>query len=32
MKTKILIYDDNEEILLLCKSILCKFGFVIETR
>ena len=31
MKKKILIYDDNEEILLLCKSILSKFGFVVET-
>ena len=31
MKKKILIYDDNEEILLLCKSILSKFGFMVET-
>ncbi len=25
MKKNILIYDDNEEILLLCKAILCKY-------
>jgi len=31
MKKNILIYDDDEEILLLCKAILAKFGFVVET-
>ncbi len=31
MRQKILIYDDNEEILLLCKAILGKFGFMVET-
>ena len=31
MKKKILIYDDDEEILLLCKVILIKNGFVVET-
>ncbi len=31
MKKTILIYDDDEEILLLCKAILNKFGFVVET-
>ncbi len=31
MKNKILIYDDDEEILLLCKAILSKFDFVVET-
>ena len=31
MKRIILIYDDDEEILLLCKAILSKFGFVVET-
>ncbi len=31
MKKKILIYDDNEEILLLCKAILSKYGFIVET-
>lgn len=31
MKKNILIYDDDEEILLLCKAILGKFGFVVET-
>lgn len=31
MKKKILIYDDDEDILLLGKAILCKFGFTVET-
>ena len=31
MKKNILIYDDDEEILLLCKVILTKNGFVVET-
>jgi two-component system cell cycle response regulator DivK len=31
MKGKILIYDDDEEILLLCKAILAKHGFETET-
>ena len=31
MKKKILIYDDDEEILLLCKAILSKFELVVET-
>jgi two-component system cell cycle response regulator DivK len=31
MKKKILIYDDDEDILLLCKAILNKFGFMVET-
>ena len=31
MKKSILIYDDDEEILLLCKAILCKYDFVVET-
>ena len=31
MKNIILIYDDDEEILLLCKAILSKFGLVVET-
>lgn len=32
MKEKILIYDDDHEILLLCKTILSKYGFETETR
>lgn len=32
MKEKILIYDDDKEILLLCKAILAKYGFEIESR
>ncbi|NDP22643.1 MAG: response regulator [Paludibacter sp.] len=31
MKNKILIYDDDEEILLLCKAILSKYDFEVET-
>ncbi len=31
MKKKILIYDDDEEILLLCKTILTKQDFEVET-
>lgn len=31
MKKNILIYDDDEEILLLCKAILSKYNFVVET-
>ena len=31
MKKNILIYDDDEEILFLCKAILGKFGFIVET-
>ena len=31
MKKKILIYDDDQEILLLCKAILSKYDFVVET-
>ena len=31
MKKNILIYDDNEEILLLCKAILIKNDFVVHT-
>jgi len=31
MKKKILIYDDDEEILLLCNAILVRFGYVVET-
>ena len=31
MKKNILIYDDDYEILLLCKTILSKYGFVVET-
>ena len=31
MKKNILIYDDDEEILLLCKAILTKNGFVVDT-
>ena len=31
MKKNILIYDDDEEILLLVKAILGRFGFVVET-
>ncbi len=31
MKNKILIYDDDEEILLLCKAILSRHDFVVET-
>ncbi|CAN5435023.1 response regulator [soil metagenome] len=31
MKKNILIYDDDEEILLLCKAILAKYDFVVET-
>lgn len=31
MKKKILIYDDDQEILLLCKAILSKYNFVVET-
>lgn len=32
MKKKILIYDDVKEILLLCKTILAKYGFEAVTR
>lgn len=32
MKEKILIYDDDREILLLCKTILAKYNFKTETR
>lgn len=32
MKEKILIYDDDHDILLLCKTILSKYGFEAETR
>ncbi len=31
MKKNILVYDDDDDILLLCKDILSKFGFVVET-
>ena len=31
MKKNVLIYDDEEEILLLCKAILIKNGFVVQT-
>jgi len=31
MKKNILIYDDDQEILLLCKAILSKYDFVVET-
>ncbi len=31
MKDKILIYDDDEEILLLCKAILSRYDFEVET-
>lgn len=31
MKKNILIYDDDEEILLLCKAILSKYGLGVET-
>ena len=31
MKKNILIYDDDEEILFLCKAILAKNGFVVDT-
>ena len=31
MKKNILIYDDDDEILLLCKAILSKYGFAVET-
>lgn len=31
MKKNILIYDDDNEILLLCKAILSKFGLAVET-
>jgi len=31
MKKNILIYDDDEEILFLCKAILCEFDFEVET-
>ena len=31
MKKNILIYDDDEEILLLCKAILSKYDFVVKT-
>ncbi|MEO7309331.1 MAG: response regulator [Chitinophagaceae bacterium] len=31
MKINILIYDDDEEILLLCKAILTKYDFVVAT-
>lgn len=31
MKKKILIYDDDQGILLLCKAILARFDFVVET-
>ncbi len=31
MKKNILIYDDDEEILILCKAILSKHDFVVET-
>ena len=31
MKKNILIYDDDEEILLLCKAILSKYDFVVDT-
>ncbi len=31
MKKVILIYDDDEEILLLCRAILSKYDFVVET-
>ncbi|REG92794.1 response regulator [Algoriphagus antarcticus] len=31
MKEKILIYDDDEEILLLCKAILSRYEYVVET-
>ena len=32
MKERILIYDDDKEILLLCKTILAKYGFETESR
>ncbi len=31
MKKNILIYDDDEEILLLCKAILSRYDYVVET-
>ncbi len=31
MKKNIIIYDDDQEILLLCKAILSKYNFVVET-
>ncbi len=31
MNKNILIYDDDEELLLLCKTLLSKFDFVVET-
>jgi len=31
-KDKILIYDDDEEILLLCKTILLKYGYEVVTK
>ena len=31
MKRKILIYDDDEEILMLCKAILSRYDFEVET-
>ena len=31
MKKNILIYDDDQEILFLCKAILSKYNFVVET-
>ncbi len=31
MKKNILIYDDDEEILFLCKAILSKYDYVVET-
>ena len=31
MKKRILIYDDDEEILLLCKAVLSRFDFVVQT-
>lgn len=31
MKKKILIYDDDKEILILCKAILSKFSYQVET-
>jgi two-component system cell cycle response regulator DivK len=31
MKDKILIYDDDEEILILCKAILSRYDFKVET-
>lgn len=32
MKEKILIYDDDKEILVLCKAILAKYGFETESK